>query len=135
MILFRMMKNWRFDMISLRLILFYYIEKLIEWQNSQKAYKKQTLIPHRLRCYDSIGWPLQNVSFKMAKKIPIEMFFIWGSIQMGMGKQSRRQIRKVLKLQFPKIRLVCSAFLNEVLSKHYFHTVYTQNKRILPVKV
>ena len=38
---FRMRKNWRFDMILLRLKWFCYIEKLIEWQFSQKAYKKK----------------------------------------------------------------------------------------------
>ena len=43
MILFKMMKNWRFDMILLFLKWFCFIENLIEWQNSQKAYKKQTL--------------------------------------------------------------------------------------------
>ena len=43
-IVFRIMKNWRFDMILLCLKCFCYIENLIEWQNSRKAYKKQTLI-------------------------------------------------------------------------------------------
>ena len=43
-ILFRIMKNWRFDMILLCLKWFCYIEKLIEWQNSRKAYEKQTLV-------------------------------------------------------------------------------------------
>ena len=37
------MKNWRFDMIFLCLKWFCFIEKLIERQNSRKAYKKQTL--------------------------------------------------------------------------------------------
>ena len=37
------MKNWGFDMILLLLKRFCFIENLIEWQNSQKAYKKQTL--------------------------------------------------------------------------------------------
>ena len=37
------MENWRFDMILLCLKWFCYIEKLIEWQNSRKAYKKQAL--------------------------------------------------------------------------------------------
>ena len=41
MILFRVMEKWRFDMILLRLKWFCYIEKLIEWQFSQKAYKKK----------------------------------------------------------------------------------------------
>ena len=37
------MKNWRIDMILLFLKWIYFIENLIEWQNSKKAYKKQTL--------------------------------------------------------------------------------------------
>ena len=44
MILFRIMENWRFDMNLLCLKWFCFIENLIEWQNSWKAYKKQTLI-------------------------------------------------------------------------------------------
>ena len=44
MILFRITENWRFDMILPFLKWFCFIENLIEWQNSQKAYKKQTLI-------------------------------------------------------------------------------------------
>ena len=43
MILFRIMENWRFDMNLLCLKWFCFIENLIEWQNSWKAYKKQTL--------------------------------------------------------------------------------------------
>ena len=38
-----MMENWRFDMILLFLKWFCFIENLIEWQNSRKTYKKQTL--------------------------------------------------------------------------------------------
>ena len=38
-ILFRIMENWRFDIILLCLKWFCYIEKLIEWQNWRKAYK------------------------------------------------------------------------------------------------
>ena len=41
--LFRITENWRIDMILLFLKWFCFIENLIEWQNSQKAYKKQTL--------------------------------------------------------------------------------------------
>ena len=45
MILFRITENWRFDMLLLCLKWFCYIEKItIEWQNSRKAYKKQTLM-------------------------------------------------------------------------------------------
>ena len=47
-ILFWIMENWRFDIIFLCLKWFCFIEKLIEWQNSQKAYKKQTLIPRNV---------------------------------------------------------------------------------------
>ena len=54
MILFRITENWRFDMILLFLKWFCFIENLIEWQNSQKAYKKQTLVifPKILRFLD-----------------------------------------------------------------------------------
>ena len=43
MILFRIIKNWRFEKILQCLKWFCYIENLIEWQNLRKAYKKQTL--------------------------------------------------------------------------------------------
>ena len=43
-VIFRIMENWRIDMILLCLKWFCSIENLIEWLNSRKAYKKQTLI-------------------------------------------------------------------------------------------
>ena len=63
MIIFIITENWRIDKISLRLKLFCFIEKLIEWQNSRRAYKKQTLEAKiffilKILRYDTIFWDI-----------------------------------------------------------------------------
>ena len=64
-VIFRIMENWRIDMILLCLKWFCRIENLIEWLNSRKAYKKQTLI--LLEKY------LERKSERPGKIFPIQM--------------------------------------------------------------
>ena len=64
-VIFRIMENWRIDMILLCLKWFCSIENLIEWLNSRKAYKKQTLI--LLEKY------LERKSERPGKIFPIQM--------------------------------------------------------------
>ena len=64
-VIFRIMENWRIDMILLCLKWFCFIENIIEWLNSRKAYKKQTLI--LLEKY------LERKSERPGKIFPIQM--------------------------------------------------------------
>ena len=95
MIAFRIMKNWRFDKILLCLKWFCYTDKLIEWQNWWKAYKKQTLV---------LTWNMNP--------------FIW-TIRMN----NIETIRKILAQIFPDVDIVSAGFPNSWI-RYYPSWIY-----------
>ena len=87
MILFRIKENWRFDMNLLFLKWFCFIENLIKWQNSWKAYKKQTLtqIKSMIESFSdtstSIFWSFSTSSSQKR----ISFFWAWDIISAYFG--------------------------------------------------
>ena len=98
MILFKMIKNWRFDMILQFLKWFCFIEILIEWHNSQKAYKKQTLVwfcerkMSDIHGVEDINCDLSAIDVKIHDKSALDRSLGAGLIQSMISRGLQRNV-------------------------------------------